>query len=221
MKSSARSGLAITVTIIEDNQYFLGHFASIVQEAGDMELIGTASTVKDAIALIDSVAADVYLVDLGLPDASGIEVIRYLRERRPESEAMVITVFGDEQNVVTSIEAGATGYLLKDSPADNIAEAIREMHDGGSSITPVIARKLLQRLQPGKRAAHDPGALTDREATILTGLAKGMTYKEIAAQCHIAVGTVSHHVKSIYGKLQVHSRSEAVFEAARRGILSI
>lgn len=213
--------MAITVTIIEDNKHFLGHFASIVQAAEDIELIGTASTVKDAIALIDSVAADVYLVDLGLPDASGIAVIRYIRERRPESEAMVITVFGDEQNVVSSIEAGATGYLLKDSPADTIVEAIRELHEGGSSITPVIARKLLQRLQPEKRPANDVSALTDREATILNGLAKGMTYKEIAQACHIAVGTVSHHVKSIYGKLQVHSRSEAVFEAARRGILSI
>lgn len=213
--------MTITVTIIEDNQHFLGHFASIVQAAGDMELVGTASTVKDAIALVDSVAADVYLVDLGLPDASGIEVIRHIRKHRPDSETMVITVFGDEQNVVTSIEAGATGYLLKDSPADSIAEAIRELHEGGSSITPVIARKLLQRLQSGKRLANDPSALTGREATILNGLAKGMTYKEIAESCHIAVGTVSHHVKSIYGKLQVHSRSEAVFEAARRGILSI
>jgi DNA-binding NarL/FixJ family response regulator len=213
--------LPISVSIIEDNLHFLDHFSSTVRDAADMTLVGTASTAKDAFQLIDRQRADVHLIDLGLPDASGIEVIRYLRERQPESEAMVITVFGDEQNVVTSIEAGATGYLLKDSPENDIAESIRELHQGGSSITPVIARKLLQRLQAGKRAADDASALTDRESTILAALAKGMTYKEIAEGCYIAVGTVSHHVKSIYGKLQVHSRSEAVFEAARRGILSI
>ncbi|NEX62251.1 response regulator [Noviherbaspirillum galbum] len=213
--------MSITVSIVEDNSQFLDHFAAIIKQAPGMSLAGTAGTASAAIAMANACKADVYLVDLGLPDASGIEVIRHIRASQPGSEVLVITVFGDEQNVVACIEAGATGYLLKDSAPSEIEHAIREIRDGGSSITPVIARKLLQRLQVRPRPADPANALTDRENMILSGLAKGMTYKEIADKYYIAVGTVSHHVKNIYSKLAVHSRSEAVFEAARRGIISI
>lgn len=224
--------MATTIAVVEDNPEFMRHFVGIIEADSDFALAGVAATGNAAIELINRGRADLYLVDLGLPDMSGIEVIRLAVETYPDSEVMVISVFGDEQHVIESIEAGATGYLLKDSSAQQIAASIRTLLGGGSVVSPVIARKVLQRFQAPKQPASAPpapvaavpdeaGTLSERELQILGDLAKGSSYKEIGAARFISPHTVARHVKSIYRKLTVHSRGEAVHEASRRGLITL
>jgi DNA-binding NarL/FixJ family response regulator len=223
--------MATTIAVVEDNPEFMRRFVGIVEADSDFTLAGVAATGSAAIELIGRSAADLYLVDLGLPDMSGIDVIRLVADTYPDSEVMVISVFGDEQHVIESIEAGATGYLLKDSSAQQIAASIRTLLDGGSVVSPVIARKVLQRFQPPKQPASAPPAppaaaraaasLSERELQILRDLAKGSSYQEIGATHYISPHTVARHVKSIYRKLTVHSRGEAVHEASRRGLIAL
>jgi DNA-binding NarL/FixJ family response regulator len=231
--------MAITVAVIEDNAEFLGRFVAVIEANPDLLLAGTASNGTEGIELIDRSRADIYLVDLGLPDMSGMDVIKHAARVHPESGVMVITVFGDDAHVISSIEAGATGYLLKDSPALEMADCIRMLHAGGSPISPVIARRILLRYRVGRTfaapdfpacppplaaaAPADPAsdALTDREAGVLQALSKGLTYKEIGSRQGISAHTVAQHVKNIYRKLTVHSRGEAVYEATKRGLISL
>lgn len=208
-------------------------FVGIIEANSDFTLAGVAVAGGDAIRLIDRGRADLYLVDLGLPDMSGIDVIRHAVDRYPDSEVMVITVFGDEHHVIESIEAGATGYLLKDSSAQEIAESIRTLRAGGSAVSPAIARKVLRRFQavtqapaappPARPAAaqRDAGLLSERETQILRDLAKGLNFHEIGEARFISTHTVARHVKNIYRKLTVHSRGEAVHEAAKRGLIAL
>jgi DNA-binding NarL/FixJ family response regulator len=224
--------MAISVAIIEDNQEFLHRFAGIIQSDPEFVFAGAAANGTEGLQLVTDVRADVYLVDLGLPDISGIDVIRRAADLRPDCAVMVITVFGDDAHVITSIEAGATGYILKDSPAPEIADCIRMLHQGGSPISPVIARRILQRFRVGKPAdrrqpptAEEPAAaddaLTEREVKVLRALAKGLSYKEIGVEQSISAHTVGQHVKNIYRKLAVHSRGEAVHEATKRGLIDL
>jgi DNA-binding NarL/FixJ family response regulator len=224
--------MTITVAIIEDNPEFMSRFVAIIEADSDFTLAGVAASGSEGIALIDKGRADLYLVDLGLPDISGIDVIQHAVDTHPDSEVMVITVFGDEQHVIASIEAGATGYLLKDSSAQEIAESIRTLREGGSAVSPVIARKVLQRFQTPRPAApaalapsasteDEAGTLSEREVQILKDLAKGLSFREIGEARFISAHTVARHVKNIYRKLTVHSRGEAVHEASKRGLIQL
>ena len=177
--------------------------------------------------MLDLRKPDVLLVDLGLPDASGIEVIRHASRTLPKCECMVVTVFGDEEHVLASIEAGAAGYLLKDATPENFLAGIRELINGGSPISPIIARRLLKRFQSenGTVTAESAGgtaddvALSQREKEILHLASKGFNYPEMGKLMGISPHTVTSHVKKIYRKLAVHSRGEAVFEANRMGLI--
>ena len=163
------------------------------------------------------------LVDLGLPDGSGLEFIHFLRDTGHCTHSLVITAFGDEKNVVTAIEAGAMGYLLKDRDPQYIADSICTVLDGGSPVSPSIARHLLKRFQ--QPAAEETGPpqvhLTQREIEVLRLVVKGFTYQEIAAGLDMSVNTVSSHVQNIYRKLAVRSRGEAVFEAITLGLVPV
>lgn len=213
----------IGVLLVEDDPTFSEAFTRAIARAADLRLLGSAATHAEGKALIDRTSPDVLLVDLDLPDGSGIDLIRHVRARHPDCDPMVITVFGDEGHVIQSIEAGASGYLLKDSAAEDIAEQVRRLHAGGSPISPVIARRLLSRFQASQPAA--PGvatATTDlsaRECEVLGLIAKGFTFDEIARLIAVSPHTVSTYVKRIYGKLQVGSKTEAVYEARRLGLV--
>jgi DNA-binding NarL/FixJ family response regulator len=222
--------MPITVAVIEDNPEFLGRFVDIIRSDDDFAFGGAATNGNEGKALINKGRADVYLIDLGLPDISGMELIKLAAQVHPDCAVMVITVFGDDAHVIASIEAGATGYILKDSPAPEIADCIRMLHEGGSPISPVIARRILQRFRVQKPAAPEPDpapaaatgdALTEREIGILRALSKGLSYKEIGGEHTISAHTVAQHVKNIYRKLMVHSRGEAVYEATKRGLLKL
>ncbi|NSX14285.1 response regulator [Cupriavidus taiwanensis] len=214
------------VLIVEDDPLALRRLVQAVDlHAPDAAVSGSAATVAEALAWLAQQQPDVLLCDLGLPDGSGIDVIRATRQRHPACDCMVVTVFGDDQHVLASIEAGAIGYLLKDETTDRIAASIGELRAGGSPMSPLIARQVVNRLRgaPAEAAARNagPGAvvLSVRENEILDLISRGYTYAETARYLGLSVHTVQSHIKNIYGKLAVRSRGEAVFEAAKLGLL--
>lgn len=211
----------IRVMIVEDDPSFFNRFCKIVTSDPELELFAAVRNGAAARDCLARGAPDVLLVDLGLPDMSGIEVIRETSDRCPEIDIMVVTVFGDEEHVLASIEAGATGYLLKDSLPEDFIDLIKELRAGGSPITPVIARQLLKKLRPPSSASpgRDHPALSARESEILSLIAKGFSFAEIAKLLEISPNTVTTYVKKIYQKLAVHSRGEAVYEASKMGLL--
>lgn len=216
-----------TVAIVEDDPRLLAELAGAVRSAPDLELVGEAADVPEALFMLRRRPPDVLLVDLGLPSGSGIELIRFAAAQLPLCEVMVLTLFGDQRNVLDCLEAGATGYLLKGTQGADIAEHIRVLRAGGSPISPSIARQLLTRFA-GARPAGDgagespragmeepQGALSDQERSVLGLSAKGYTYEEIAGLLGLSSHTVKTYVKRIYRKLQVHGKTEAVYEARK------
>ena len=215
--------IVVKVMIVEDDPAFLNRFCRNVADEPAFELFAAVRNGTAALDTLTRAAPDVLLVDLGLPDMSGIEIIRETAGRHPDTDIMVVTVFGDEEHVLASIAAGATGYVLKDALPDEFVELIKELRAGGSPISPIIARRLLKKLRPPagttEEAARIGSALSARETEILSLIAKGFSFGEIAKLLGISPHTVTTYVKKIYQKLAVHSRGEAVYEASRLGII--
>lgn len=219
----------IRVLLVEDEPGFAERFADIVRSDPEFELIGVAPNCAAARAVLAVERPDILLADLGLPDGSGIDIIRETAARYPDCDIMVVTVFGDEDHVLASIEAGAAGYVLKDSIPQEFLGLLRQLRAGGSPITPVIARKLLTRFKSDAARNSEskatpavdapPGVLSPRETEVLTYIAKGFSFNEIADLLGMSAHTVTTHVKRIYQKLAVHSRGEAVYEATQMGLL--
>lgn len=236
--------MSTTIAIIEDNPEFRQRFIALVEAAPELTLVGSAVDGREGRALIAGIRADVYLIDLGLPDMDGTVLIREAIAAHPDCDVLVITVFADDAHILASIEAGATGYLLKDSASADVIECIRTVVRGGSPVSPLIARKILQKVRsvqlrdsvvvlptemPAARslpaalapAASLASALTEREVQILGLLGKGLSYGEIGAALFISAHTVAQHIKNIYRKLAVHSRGEAVYTASKLGLVAL
>ena len=215
--------MSIRIAIVEDDAVLRERYAELIASADDMRLDWAESTAAEALRRLDGPPPDVLLVDLGLPDGSGLDVIGIATQRHPRCEVMVVSIFGDEENVVAAIAAGASGYLLKDALADSFLNTIRELHAGGSPISPSIARILLNRTRPPGRPEEPHailgGELAEREREILQLVAKGFNFQEIGRLLEISNNTVKTHIYRIYRKLSVHSRGEAVFEAKKLGLL--
>jgi DNA-binding NarL/FixJ family response regulator len=212
------------VLLVEDDGPTRQHLARAIEAHPKLELAGAAPSLAEGRALLDRTAPDVLLADLGLPDGSGIELIREARRRGRRTLAMAITALGDERTVLAAIEAGASGYLLKDGSAVEIGDAVLELVAGGSPITPSIARHVLRRLQRDDgEPAPDPDApkLTPREHEVLTLIAKGFSFPEIAELLGVSAHTVTTHVRHIYEKLEVGSRGSAVYEAVALGLIRL
>jgi DNA-binding NarL/FixJ family response regulator len=213
------------VLLVEDDTHTRSRLARVIEEHPRLVLLGMAGSCAEARALFARLHPDVLLTDLGLPDGDGVTLIREARARWPEVLPLVITVFGDEQHVMSALEAGALGYLLKDGTAEHIGASIVDMLGGGSPISPVIARRLLRRFRetpPG--GAAEPGPLprlSEREGEVLRLIVKGFTYAEIADLLGVSAHTVTTHVRGIYRKLEVHSRGEAVYEALQLGLVKV
>ena len=206
------------VVLVEDDPATRDRLAGIVGAVAQLELGAALADRQGALDWLASHPAPrVLLADLELPDGSGIDVIRAARNASPSTEAMVISVFGDEAHVVAAIEAGATGYLLKDSSAEEIGASILKLIAGESPISSSIARHLLRRFQPAP--ATGAPRLTPRETEVLQLIAKGLSYGRIADALSMSPNTVPSYIKQIYRKLEVKSRGEAVFEAMQMGLL--
>lgn len=212
-----------SILIVEDDPSYRATLAGAVCNTGDLCLAGVADDLPEGLRLLDALEPDVLLVDLGLPGGSGIEMIRRANERLPQCDSMVVTIFGDDESVLQCIQAGATGYLLKDSHGFDIVQQIRLLCNGGSPISPAIARRLLSRLG-GRDNDHEEatpmrGSLSQQEQAVLTLSAKGYNYEEMAGLMGVSRHTVATYVKRIYHKLQVHSKTEAVYEARKLGLV--
>ncbi|QJD91622.1 response regulator transcription factor [Duganella dendranthematis] len=227
----------IHVAIVEDDPDFSHALSVVVQDSADMRLAGCAATQAEGLALLAGPPADVLLVDLGLPDGSGIEVIRAAALHWPSCSIMVSTNFGDETHVMRSIEAGAAGYLLKDSSPSKMSDEIRSLANGGSPISPIIARQVLARFRHAPSAPVSPAGaaaeatdtaeateatplLSQREKEVLDYITKGFTVHEIAGLMQLSHFTVRTFVRRIYSKLKVTSKAEAIYEARTHGLLS-
>jgi DNA-binding NarL/FixJ family response regulator len=214
-----------SILIVEDEPEFLRRYCEALGREHGFRLAGAVTSLGAAKAMLEHEVPDVLVVDLGLPDGNGTDLIRAAVSKRPDCDALVVTVFGDDRHVIEAIDAGATGYVLKDSPAGELVRCIRELRAGGSPISPTIARRLLERVRvaDAKPAAGAPpaqaGLLSEREVEILRLVAKGLSFADVGAALAISPHTVVAHVKSIYRKLSVHSRGEAVFEASQLGLL--
>ncbi|AKZ25270.1 MULTISPECIES: response regulator transcription factor [Ralstonia solanacearum species complex] len=219
---------SIRVAIVEDDSGFLDALTQALACAPDMHLTGVAGSRAEGLLLLDGAPADVLLVDLGLPDGSGIDVIEAAARKWSACSIMVSTNFGDEIHVMRSIEVGAAGYLLKDSSAARILDEIRSLASGGSPISPLIARQILARFrQGGSLSAADEAPasassplLSAREKEVLDLITKGFTAQEIAKLMALSHFTVRTFVRRIYSKLKVTSKAEAIYEARTLGLLS-
>jgi DNA-binding NarL/FixJ family response regulator len=209
----------VTVALVEDDDEARRRLAASIGADASLRLVGEYRSGTEALASLQATVPDVFLVDLGLPDMPGLEVVRHIASRHPACDILVVTIFGDEQTVLGALEAGARGYLLKGGLTHDIGEDIRHLRSGGSPLSPVIARQLLKRFVPEKPVAPPGAQLTRRESEILNAIARGFSYAETAELLKISTQTVHTHLKNIYRKLAVHSKTEAVFEADRRRLL--
>ena len=211
MKSNSPNKV-IRVAIVEDDGPLKKILVDALEESGDIKILGTFSDAESAVKQMPALKPDVAVVDIGLPGMDGVECVRRLKPQLPTTQFMMFTVYEDNQRLYAALAAGATGYLLKRASRSQLAEAVREIHEGGSPITSNIARKLVLSFQPQERQTKDTEQvkLGPRENEILGLLAQGYSYKEIADQLQLSVRTIGSHIRSIYEKLHVHSRSQAV-----------
>jgi DNA-binding NarL/FixJ family response regulator len=217
------SAQEITILLVEDDPPTLWRLQDALVKAGFD--VAAAATLGEARASLTARVPRVLLTDLQLPDGHGVDLIRGVRQRHPDTEIMVISSLGDEETVISAITAGATGYILKDAFPSDITATVRDLVAGHSPISASIARFIVRRTQtsvePARGPEIDTAKLTPREIDILWGIAKGFSYAEIATNLGMSRQTVPGHIKSIYRKLEVHTRGEAVFEAVQQGLIKL
>lgn len=213
------------IVLTEDDEPVRERLATLLRDWDGSDLVAVCATFAETLAAIENHQFDLLITDLKLPDGNGVDAIRFLRQKQPAAEAMVISVLADETTVLNAIAAGASGYLFKDAESIDLIVAITDLMAGRSPISSRIARVLVQRLNAPRHEDQPPdttkGALTAREMDILWGIAKGFTNAEIAERLDISRQTVPVHVRNIYRKLEASNRSEAVFEATRRGLIRL
>lgn len=219
----------VTIVIVEDDPTTLDYLVEQADGAAGQKVVAACTTIAQGREAISQYQPRIVLTDLDLPDGHGTTLIAWAHQNYPNTEIAVVSVLGDESNTVKAIQAGAAGYLLKDGSALEIERCIQTLLRGESPISSGVARHIFRLMQSPPSADNlsenittTPGlSLTKREEEVLWGIAKGMTYREVASHLEISTHTVPSHVKNIYRKLQVHSKSEAVFEALQLGLIKI
>jgi two-component system NarL family response regulator len=216
----------IRVLIVDDHALFRRGLEMVLAEETDIDLVGEASDGAEAVEKAGEALPDVVLMDIRMPRSSGIEACRAMKEVAPSTKIVMLTISDEEEDLFEAIRAGASGYLLKDIPYDEVADVVRAVHGGQSLINPSMAAKLLTEFavlakrDESERAERVPAPrLTEREIEVLTLVARGMNNRDIAKELFISENTVKNHVRNILEKLQIHSRMEAVMIAVRENLI--
>jgi DNA-binding NarL/FixJ family response regulator len=219
----------IRVLIADDHAFFRRGLEAVLQGEVGLDLVGQASDGQEAVQIASEVVPDVVLMDIRMPKITGIEAARQMKEVAPSAKIVMLTISDEEEDLFEAIRAGASGYLLKDIPLDELADSVRAVHGGQSLINPSMAGKLLtefatlaRRDTEDEPAKHAPAPkLTDREMEVLRLVARGLNNRDIAKELFISENTVKNHVRNILEKLQIHSRMEAVMIAVREKLIEI
>src|SRR5580704_7833609 len=209
----------ISVAVIEDQPEIREGLRVLINGSPGFECVGTFGSMEAALQGIARRSPRIVCVDIDLPGMSGIDGIKILRQRYPEMLLVALTVYEDDDRIFGALCAGASGYLLKNTPPARLLDALQEAESGGSPMSPGVARRVVQlfrKFQPPKEASHE---LTPHEVRLLSLLADGHNYKTAAGKLNVSINTIAFHMKHIYEKLHVHSKSEAVSRALRSGIV--
>jgi len=209
-----------TILLLEDLPEIRAWLRKIVLQVFPEAQISESARVADAMALVGSVKFDIALVDLGLPDGSGVDVVTKLRDVQPDAQSVVVTIHDDDEHLFPALQAGAFGYILKEQPREMIAEQLQRISQGEPPLSPSIARRVMAHFSAKAKPTPSLGnvSLTDRESEVLLRVAKGYTLPEIGVQLGLSRHTIADYVKQIYRKLNVSSRAEAALEAQRLGL---
>ena len=219
-KLGAKSGkddVRIRVAIVEDSRGTRESLAELLNHAPTLRCVGAHPSGEEALEQIPAETPDVVLMDINLPQMNGIECVSRLKQKMPKAQVLMLTTYEEGDLIFDSLRKGASGYLLKDMPPAELIEAIEEVHTGGAPMSPQIARKVVSHFQRIKKPQSDMEQLTKREEEILSLLAKGFFYKEIAEKMGVTIHTVKAHSHHVYEKLHVQSRTEAVLKYMERG----
>ena len=212
------------ILLLEDLPEIRAWLSSLVMQVFPDAQIAEAARVHDALGLVSAIKFDLALVDLGLPDGSGVDVVSALREHQPETQSVVVTIHDDDEHLFPALQAGAFGYILKEQPRELIIEQLQRISQGEPPLSPSIARRVMayfaakSKPQPASAVTMPIVSLTDRETEVLLRVAKGYTLPEIGVQLTLSRHTIADYVKQIYRKLNVSSRAEAALEAQRMGL---
>ncbi|MCU0772098.1 MAG: response regulator transcription factor [Verrucomicrobia bacterium] len=208
--------MPIKVSIVDDNDGIRSSLSALIRRSPALELIGEYADGETAVKEIPLKVPDVVLMDINLPGMDGVECVRQLKSALPKLQVLMLTVYEDSDSLFKSLKAGASGYLLKRTASARLLEAIREVNSGGSPMTPQLARRVVQYFSGPSEPQSDLDALTPGEREFLDQLAGGYAYKEIADRMKISIDTVRSYVRTVYEKLHVHSRTEAVVKFLKR-----
>lgn len=212
----------IKILIADDHPVVRDGLSAILETQIDFEVVGEAGNGREAVELVRSLQPDVVLLDLDMPILDGLEALRLIRAERPETRVIVFTVFDSDERIITAVQAGANGYLLKgDAPRQEIFKAVRTVYSGGALLQPLVAGKLLRHMQTGQPSVSNEEPLTEREQEVLELLGRGLANKEIATRLVISERTVKFHVSAILAKLGATNRTEAVTLAAQKGLIKL
>jgi DNA-binding NarL/FixJ family response regulator len=210
----------IKVALIEDRREIRDGLAALINGTEGYCCTGAFRSMEHALAGIDASLPDIVLVDIGLPGMSGIEGIRLLHERHSTLQFLVLSIYDDDERIFEALCAGACGYLLKRTAPARLLESLKELREGGSPMSPEVARRVVRLFQEIRPPRHPDHQLTPHQTRLLKLLADGHNYKTAAAQLGVTVDTIGFHLRHVYEKLQVHSKSEAVAKALRQRIIN-
>jgi DNA-binding NarL/FixJ family response regulator len=202
--------MPIKVAIVDDDEYVRANFASAVDHFAGCQCVGQFCSSEDAVNNLPALGPEVVLMDINMPGQSGIECVRQIKADHPDIEFIMLTVYEDTESIFNALAAGASGYLLKQATRDELHAAINQVHSGGAPMTGHIARKVVQTFRHPAPSESQTTMLTPREQQVLELLAKGFLYKEIAESLEIGYDTVHNHIRHVYEKLRVRSRSQAI-----------
>lgn len=206
----------IKVAIVEDNNTLRGSLSNLINHTEGMTCVTSLANLTNVVSEFGRTLPEIVLMDIGLPNISGIEGVRTVKSNFPSTQVIMFTVFEDDDKIFEAVRAGAMGYLLKKTPPEEIIDAIRELYGGGAPMSASIARKVIQAFQKPTENSLEEYQLTVREKEILFSLVDGLSYKKMAEKYSVSISTIRTHICNVYNKLHVHSKSQAVSKALRK-----